>query len=136
MDALKRLLWVDFALSLTAAWYFARPDASAATYALCTEPTPSAACQLALLNMQLFYGKSLAHSACILAASMSREPRTVALISAGILAWCVTMATLLLTSPFADRVHIPAGAVSVFAVLYTILLARWWWRSRVDRHAA
>ena len=130
MDALKRLLWLDFVLSLSAAWYFARPDASAATYGLCVGASPDAACQLALLNMQLFYGKSLAHSVCILAAAMSREPRTVALVVAGILAWCVTMATLLLTSPFADRMRVPAGAVSVFAVLYTVLLVRWWWHAR------
>lgn len=130
MTALKRLLWLDFILSLAAAWYFARPDESAAQYALCTEPTLTLTCQLAVLNMRLFYGKSLAHSVCILAAAMSREARTVALIAGGICAWCITMATLLWTSPFAARMHVAAGAVSVFAGLYAILLGRWWWQAR------
>jgi hypothetical protein len=124
MNAIKKLLWVDFVLSLTAAIYFVDPGASAATYGLCTDPVPSLACQLALLNMQLFYGKSLAHSACILAAALSREPRTVALITSGVFLWCITMATLLWTSPFASRMNVGAGAVTIFGVLYAVLLTR------------
>ena len=130
MTWLKRLLWLDFVLSLAAAWYFARPDESAAQYALCTEPVLTLTCQLAVLNMQLFYGKSLAHSVCILAAAMSNEARTVALIAAGICAWCVTMAVLLWTSPFAARMNVAAGAVSVFGAMYLVLLGRWYWQSR------
>lgn len=130
MNAVRRLLWIDFVLSLTAAWYFFRTDASAEQYGLCTESALSITCQLATLNMRLFYGKSLAHSACILAGAISREPRTVAIVSGGVCLWCFTMATLLWTSPFAARMRVPMGAVLVFGVLYAVLLGRWWWLSR------
>ena len=130
MNAVKRLLWVDFVLSLAAAWYFFVPSASAAQYGLCTESQLSATCALAILNMQLFYGKSLAHSVCILAAALSREPRTVALVSSGVCVWCWTMAALLWRAGYAPQTQAAIGGVVLFGTLYALLLGRWWWQSR------
>ncbi len=124
MTWLKRLLWLDFVLSLTAAWTFAMPSESAAQYGLCLDGPADPLCSLAYLQMQLFYGKSLAHSAGILAAAMSNERRTVLIVAAGVCAWCFTMPTLLTLYGF-GRALLPICATMVgFGTLYAVLIAR------------
>ena len=128
MEALKRLLWLDFVLSLAAGWFFLFPQEAAAQFGACTEAELSQGCQLALLNMQLFFGKSLAHSTGILVGAMSKEPRTVAIVATGVCLWCVCMGTLQMRSPFAAGVQSSSIIVLVFAAMYATLLGRWGWQ--------
>ena len=127
MEAVKRLLLLDFVLSLAAGWYFLFPHESAAQFGACGPEDVSVGCQLALLNMRLFFGKSLAHSTGILVGALSREPRTVAIVAGGVCLWCICMATLQLRSPFAAGTMVASTAVMVFAGLYAGLLLRWGW---------
>lgn len=126
MNAVKRLLMVDFVLSLAALWYFAVPEATTAQYGRCTADAASLACQFALVNVQLFYGKSLAHSACILAGALSREAKTVALVAGGVCAWCFTMPALLWRYGFAGQTSVAITMLLLFGCAYAGLLGRWW----------
>ncbi|MBI5608472.1 MAG: hypothetical protein HY902_06285 [Deltaproteobacteria bacterium] len=127
MRAIQRLLLVDFALSLAALYYFAVPAATTDQSDRCTTDAASAACQFALVNVQLFYGKSLAHSACILAGALAKEARTVALIAGGVCGWCFAMPALLWRYGFADRTAAAVALLLLFGCAYLALLARWWW---------
>lgn len=130
MHAIQILLKIDFVLSLAALWYFAVPEATTAQYDRCTGDAASLACQFALVNVQLFYGKSLAHSACILAGALAKEARTVALVAGGVCLWCFTMPTLLWRYGFADKTAMAIVLLLIFGCAYAVLLGRWWWMSR------